>query len=90
MGGIDLPDLNEIVSAIKGDPAPLKEAWKSLFRSIRGERDELRDKLTEELRAVGAEALLEELWPNCPAWLKPLILSACRAVISAIISKLGG
>ena len=88
--GIDLPDLNEIVSALKGDPEPLKEAWKALFRSIRGERDEVKAKVIAEIRELGVEALLEELWPKCPAFLKPLLALGARALINAILKQLDG
>jgi hypothetical protein len=86
--GIDLPDLGEIIDAIKGNPEPLNKAWDSFFDSIFEVGSEFADEWLATIRANGVERLLKRWWPNAPVWAAPLLRPIAEAIIDAIIEAL--
>jgi len=86
--GIDLPDLNEIISAIKGDHEPLKQAWRDFVHSLDDKGEELKQRVIAEIRELSVDALIDELYPNCPSWLRPIVGVGARAIVNIVLKKL--
>lgn len=86
--GIDIPDLGEIVDAIKGNPEPLNKAWDSFFDSIFEAGAEIGEEWLAAIRPAGVENLLKRWWPSAPAWAAPLLKPIAEAVIDAVLDAL--
>ena len=86
--GIDLVDLNEIISALKGNKEPLEKAVDKMLDDLFAAGSDFLDDYLLLWREVAVDRILKRWWPNAPAWVKPILQPIAEALVDAIMDAL--